>query len=57
MWEAPIVTEVLPFQNFYLAEDYHKEYYHRHRDEPYCRIVIEPKVAKLRKVFIDKLKK
>ncbi len=57
VWENPIVTEVAPFQKFYPAEDYHQDYYKQNTDEPYCRIVIEPKVAKLRKYFMDKLKK
>ena len=57
VWEKPIVTEIAPFQKFYPAEDYHQDYYKQNRDEPYCRIVIEPKVAKLRKHFMDKLKK
>ena len=56
-WETKIVTEVTAFQNFYPAEDYHKDYYRQHGDEPYCRFVIEPKVDKLRKHFTDKLKK
>lgn len=56
-WGNPIVTEVSPFQNFYPAEDYHQDYYKRNSEEPYCRIVIAPKVARLRKHFIDKLKK
>ena len=56
-WENPIVTEVAPFQNFYPAENYHQDYYTQHGNEPYCRLVIEPKIAKLRKHFIDKLKK
>ena len=57
IWEEPIVTEVSHFQTFYPAEDEHKDYYRQHSEEPYCRIVIEPKVAKLRKHFMDKLKK
>jgi peptide-methionine (S)-S-oxide reductase len=57
VWENPIVTEVAPFQKFYPAENYHQDYYKQNSDEPYCRIVIEPKVAKLRKHFLDKLKK
>jgi peptide-methionine (S)-S-oxide reductase len=56
-WENPIVTEVAPFENFYPAENYHQEYYMHHGNEPYCRLVIAPKMAKLRKHFIDKLKK
>ena len=57
IWENPVVTELAPFQTFYPAEDYHQDYYAQHGDEPYCRLVIEPKVAKLRKHFMDKLKK
>ena len=57
VWKNPIVTEVAPLKTFYKAEDYHQDYYQQNQDEPYCRIVIEPKVAKLRKHFIDKLKK
>lgn len=57
VWNNPVVTEVTPFQEFYPAEDYHRDYYNKNREEPYCRLVIEPKVAKLRKHFIEKLKK
>ncbi|MBC8413620.1 MAG: peptide-methionine (S)-S-oxide reductase MsrA [Nitrospira sp.] len=57
IWGGVIVTEVSPLQTFYPAEDFHQDYYQLHADEPYCRVVIEPKVAKLRKLFIDKLKK
>jgi peptide-methionine (S)-S-oxide reductase len=57
VWENPIVTEITPFQNFYPAEDYHQDYYMQNSDEPYCRLVIEPKLAKLRKHFMDTLKK
>jgi peptide-methionine (S)-S-oxide reductase len=56
-WENPIVTEVTPMHNFYPAEDNHQDYYNRNSEEPYCRLVIDPKVAKLRKHFFDKLKK
>ena len=57
IWENPIVTEVNPFQNFYPAEDEHKDYYKLHGNEPYCSLVIAPKVVKIRKHFIDMLKK
>ena len=43
----PIVTEITPFKNFYVAEDYHKNYYEEHQDAPYCSVVINPKVHKL----------
>lgn len=48
---APIVTQVVPFQKFFPAEDYHRDYYANNPDEPYCQFVISPKVAKLRKQF------
>ena len=57
IWEAPIVTEVAPFQAFYQAEDYHQEYFQNNGDQPYCRVVIAPKVAKFRKTYLAKLKK
>lgn len=55
-WDAPLVTEVAPFTTFYPAEDYHQGYFALHGDEPYCRSVIAPKVAKFRKHFLDRLK-
>jgi peptide-methionine (S)-S-oxide reductase len=57
VWDRPIVTEVTPFQRFYPAETYHQEYFKRNPNQAYCRIVIEPKVAKFRKHFLDELKK
>ena len=45
------------FEAFYPAEDYHQEYFARNADQPYCRAVVAPKVAKFRKHFLDKLKK
>jgi peptide-methionine (S)-S-oxide reductase len=56
IFDSPIVTEVKPFKAFYKAEDYHKDYFKKHPNQPYCRVVISPKVAKLRKKFQDKLK-
>ncbi len=55
-FENPIVTEVTKFENFYPAEDYHEDYYKRNGDQPYCRMVIRPKVRKFQKLFEDKLK-
>jgi peptide-methionine (S)-S-oxide reductase len=55
-WKAPIVTEVAPFEVFYRAEDYHQEYYRRNGNQPYCRVVIAPKVTKFRKLYLEKLK-
>jgi len=57
IWDAPIVTEVAPFTVFYRAEDYHQEYFRRNGGQPYCRVIIAPKVAKFRKVYLAKLKK
>jgi peptide-methionine (S)-S-oxide reductase len=57
IWEDPIVTEIVPFTVFYMAEDYHQGYYFENTSQPYCRAVITPKLEKFRKVFADKLKK
>jgi peptide-methionine (S)-S-oxide reductase len=57
VWDAPIVTELKPFEKFYPAEGHHQEYFKRNPSEAYCRIVISPKVAKFRKRFLDKLRK
>jgi peptide-methionine (S)-S-oxide reductase len=56
MWNDPVVTEVTPFSAFYKAEDYHQEYYRRNRGQPYCQVVIAPKVAKFRQKYLAKLK-
>jgi peptide-methionine (S)-S-oxide reductase len=56
VFDAPIVTEVAPFTVFHAAEGHHQGYYDRNRNQPYCRVVISPKVAKLRKLFADRLK-
>ena len=52
VWDAPIVTEVLPLHRFYAAEDYHQRYFERNAGQPYCRAVIEPKIAKLRAEYL-----
>jgi len=57
IWDVPIVTEVTPFKAFYRAEDYHQEYYRNNPDQPYCQMVISPKVAKFRQKYLAKLKK
>ena len=58
IWSIPIVTEVSPATTFYVAEDYHQEYFARTgNSNPYCSVVVAPKVAKFRKNFIDKLKR
>ncbi len=56
VFRAPIVTQVLPYKEFYLAEGYHQGYYDKNSELPYCRMVIAPKVAKLHKLFGDRLK-
>ncbi|MDQ4106711.1 MAG: peptide-methionine (S)-S-oxide reductase MsrA, partial [Actinomycetota bacterium] len=56
VWKDPIVTEVTPFSEFYVAEDYHQEYYRNNSFQPYCMVVIAPKVAKFRKQYLEKLK-
>ena len=58
LWANPIVTEVVPASTFWQAEDYHQEYFARVGSQnPYCSFVVEPKVAKFRKAFTDRLKK
>lgn len=56
IWDAPIVTQVVPFKAFYVAETYHKDYYKRHPNQPYCQQVITPKLGKLQQRFLGKLK-
>ena len=53
---APIVTEVLPASTFYIAEDYHRDYFRHHPREPYCAFVVAPKVAKFREKFAARLR-
>lgn len=54
---APIVTEVAPAQTFYVAEDYHQEYFIRNGEQPYCQFVVAPKVAKFRQKFAHRRKR
>jgi peptide-methionine (S)-S-oxide reductase len=56
IWNNPLVTEIIPAQPFYKAENYHQEYYFQNADQPYCTTVITPKIDKFRKIFADKLK-
>ena len=55
-WPDPIVTEVTPAGVFYVAEDYHQEYFRNNKGQPYCRAVIAPKVKKLQKLYLTQLK-
>lgn len=57
IWDAPIVTEVTQFEAFYPAEDYHQDYFRQHFEQPYCRVVIAPKIAKFREQYLEKLKR
>lgn len=56
IWDNPIVTEIAQFDKFYIAEDYHQEYFANNANQPYCRAVVAPKVAKFRKKFGNFLK-
>ena len=57
VWDEPVVTEVVPFDTFYPAENYHQEYFANNPNQPYCRMIIAPKVAKFRKQYLERLKK
>ena len=56
IWETPIVTQVEAYEAFHRAEEYHMDYYERNRGQTYCRLVIDPKILKLRERFRDRLK-
>ena len=56
LWPNPIVTEIVALNEFYVAEDYHAEYYRSNINQPYCQFVINPKVMKFREKYREKLK-
>ena len=56
VYDRPIVTTLEPFVKFYKAEDYHQNYYANNKNQPYCQMVIQPKIEKFEKVFKDRLK-
>lgn len=56
VWDNPIVTEIVPLNNYYKAEDYHHNYFELHPENMYCQAVVRPKVEKFKKVFGNKLK-
>jgi peptide-methionine (S)-S-oxide reductase len=56
LWDAPVVTEIAPIEEFHPAEEYHHEYFRRNPDQPYCQVVVGPKVAKFRQRFVARLK-
>lgn len=55
IWDSPVVTEISPIGKFYVAEDYHQNYFNQHTNAPYCAFVIKPKVEKVKQVFAHKL--
>jgi peptide-methionine (S)-S-oxide reductase len=57
IWDAPIVTEVADAATFYPAEGYHQDYYANNPRQPYCQVVVAPKVAKFRKAFAERLRR
>jgi len=57
IWDGPIVTEVEPVKDFYMAEDYHQEYFAKNPYQPYCMAIVAPKVTKFRKHYLELLKK
>jgi peptide-methionine (S)-S-oxide reductase len=57
LWSSPIVTQLAPATEWFEAERYHQEYFDRNPAQPYCQFVVEPKVAKFRKRFVERLKK
>ncbi len=57
IWDNPIVTQVEKLDKFFMAEDYHQEYFARNPYQPYCMAVVAPKVSKFRKHFLELLKK
>jgi peptide-methionine (S)-S-oxide reductase len=56
IWDKPLVTEIVAFEKFHVAEDYHQEYFASNPSQPYCMAVVAPKVAKFRKHFVERLK-
>ena len=56
VFKDPVVTEVTPISKFYLAENYHQEYFDNNASQPYCKLVVSPKVDKFRKQFSEKLR-
>jgi len=56
VWKNALVTEVVPYDVFYPAEDYHQNYYQNNSRQPYCQVVIAPKVSKFRKMYAERLK-
>ena len=56
LFDAPIVTQVVALERFYAAEEYHQGYFRKNPQQPYCRVIVAPKLAKFRSVWQAKLK-
>ena len=56
LWSDPAVTQIVPYTEFYPAEGYHQGYYRNNPVQPYCQVMISPKIAKLRQKFSARLK-
>jgi peptide-methionine (S)-S-oxide reductase len=56
VWDAPIVTQLVPAEAWYKAEDYHQDYFRQHPLQGYCAFIVAPKVAKFKKTFANRLK-
>jgi peptide-methionine (S)-S-oxide reductase len=57
LWDKPVVTQIVPLDTFYPAEEYHQEYFSRHPEQAYCQMVISPKIGKFRKQWTNYLKR
>jgi peptide methionine sulfoxide reductase MsrA len=57
VYDSPIVTTLEPLTQFYKAEEYHQNYYQNNKSQPYCEMVIQPKIEKFEKIFKARLKK
>ena len=57
IWSDPIVTKISPFEEFFIAEEYHQDYFKLNPEQGYCRVVIAPKVVKFRKSYADRHKR
>lgn len=56
LYADPIITEISPLRNFYVAEEYHRNYFEDHKDGPYCNIIISPKIASLLRKYRNDVK-
>ena len=56
VWDDPIVTEILPLQTFYMAEQEHQDFFAQHPESAYCQVIINPKLKKLRKKFASRIR-